>query len=198
MKQLRLPIFNSKIKIYNLRIVPPSSVYNQVMNFKEEFENLHGKQPLSRSKPHITIATFKMNSKHEGILIKVFSQLSQQEPFELHLDGFGVFEGSKTLFVSVRTVKALETLYGDVQLLYGKHLKRKLKRFEVIREPHLTISKTTNKKMLYESLQHFQKGNYSEQIEVGQLTLVSRTKHRTWDWEYHIRLSESKQLVVPF
>lgn len=189
MKQLRLPIFNSKIKYYNLRIVPPASVFNEVTAFKKQFENLYGKLPLSRSKPHITVATFKMNSKYEDFLIGFFDQLSRRETFNLNLNGFGIFESSKTLYLGVRKNEALKVLHRDAEFLYNDHLRRKLKLFKIMDNPHMTISKTTGKKMLYEGLQHFQKNKYSKQIEVSHLTLVSRSKYKTWDWEHLIHLS---------
>ncbi len=192
MKQLRLPIFTSKIKYYNLRIVPPALVYDQVMELKKEFESLYGKQPLSGSKPHITLAAFKMNSKHQDLLIQGLGQLGQKEPFTLDIDQFDVFEGSRTLFLNVSKNQAIEGIHRDVQMLRDDHLKRKLKAFFISDSPHMTLSKTTGKKMLYESLQHFQKSGYSEQIEVNQLTLVSRSKYRTWDWEHHIGLSKKE------
>ena len=189
MKQLRLPIFNSKIKIYNLRIVPSDTIYNDVLHLKKQFEYLYGKQPLSGSKPHITLATFKMNSKYQEDLIQVINQLSQKEAFKLKIDGFGVFEGSKTLYLNIAKNKTIETLNQEVKSLLNQNLPKKLKKFFSSDIPHMTISKTKGKKMLQESLRHFQKTKYTREIEVGHLTLVSRSKYKTWDWEHRIELS---------
>ncbi len=189
MKQLRLPIFTSKIKYYNLRIVPPDPVLENVTGLKKQFEFTYGKQPLSRSKPHITLASFKMNSKYQDLLIQVFDQLSQREAFKVYIDGFGVFEGSRTLYLKVFKNDAIAAIHANVQSLYDKHLKGKLKSFAISDNPHMTISKTTGKKMLYESLQHFQKRGYSRQIEVDSLTLVSRSKYKTWEEQHDIKFS---------
>ncbi|WP_299537264.1 2'-5' RNA ligase family protein [Ulvibacterium sp.] len=188
MKQLRLPIFTSKIKYYNLRIVPPDGVFESVMELKREFARTYGKQPLSQSKPHITLASFKMNSKHQDLLLGVFDQLSERAAFKLHIDGFGVFEGSRTLYLKVPKNEAISEIHKNVQYLYDRHLKGKLRSFVISDYPHMTISKTTGKKMLYESLLHFQKAGYSRHIEVEHLTLVSRSKYRTWDWQQQIEL----------
>ncbi|WP_158306094.1 2'-5' RNA ligase family protein [Maribacter sp. HTCC2170] len=196
MKQLRLPIFNSKIKMYNLRIVPPDSISSEVTEFKKQFELLYGKQPLSRSKPHITIASFKMNSKHESFLLEVLNQLSQNKSFKLEIDRFAVLEGSKTLYLSIGNSKALKTIHKEVKSLYDKHLKRRLKSFSISDNPYMTISKATEKKMLYESLQHFQKNDYSKEMNVGDLTLVSRLKYKTWDWEHQFKLSEEEEYLL--
>lgn len=190
MKQLRLPIFTSKIKIYNLRIVPLSSVFSDVVNFKRQFESEFGKQPLSRSKPHITIATFRMNSKYQELLIEVFEQLSHIKKFKMDIEGFGVFENnSNALYLNTPKTEDIECLHKEVQALLDDHLGGKLKSFTISHVPHITISKTNGKKMLYKSLAHFQKIGYSKKIEVGHLTLVSRSKYKTWDWEHLIKLS---------
>lgn len=189
MKQLRLPIFNSKIKIYNLRIVPSDSIYNDVLHLKKQFEYMYGKQPLSGSKPHITLAAFKMNSKYQNDLIQVINQLSQREAFKLMIDGFGVSENSKTLYLKISENKTIETLNQEVRTVLNQNLEKKLKKFLSSDIPHMTISKTRGKKMLYESLQHFQKTKYTREMEIDHLTLVSRSKYKTWDWEHQIKLS---------
>ena len=189
MKQLRLPIFNSKIKIYNLRVVPPEPVFDQVVAFKKQFESLYGKQPLSRSKPHITIAAFYMNSKHQELLTTIFDQLAQDKSFQLTLSGFDIFENTKTLYLGVAKSEALWGIYKNVQSLRSSPIKRKLRSFKLSDNPHMTISKVSGRKMLYESLQHFQKNDYSTAFQVNHLTLVSRAKYKTWDWEYQINLA---------
>ncbi len=189
MKQLRLPIFTSKIKIYNLRIVPACPVYDDSIDFKKQFETVYGKQPLSRSKPHITIATFKMNSKYFDFLIQAFSQLSSTKKFKLDIGGFGIIENSNELYLKVTKTEELEGVHKNVQTFYDDNLVGKLKSLKISDSPHITISKTTGNKMLYKSLAHFQKTAYSKQIEVDCLTIVSRSKYKTWDWDHQIKLS---------
>lgn len=197
MKQLRLPIFTSKIKYYNLRIVPPDRVVEHVTEFKKEFERVYGKQPLSRSKPHIAIASFKMNSKYQDLLMQVLDQLSKSTTFKLSIDGFDVFEDSRTLYLKVSRNEAITAIHKNIQTLYDHYLKGKLRSFAILDYPHMTISKATGKKMLYESLIHFQKTGYSEQIDVARLTLVSRSKYKAWDWQHEIELLNERTFLLP-
>ncbi|MEX0288079.1 MAG: 2'-5' RNA ligase family protein [Flavobacteriaceae bacterium] len=190
MKQLRLPIFNSKIKYYNLRIVPPAAVFDKVTEFKKEFEDQFGKLPLSGSKPHITLAQFKMNSKYEDLLIQVFDELSEEGKFKVQIDGFGVFENSRTFLLQICKNEVIEEIHKKLNHLRAQHLKRRLHAFSISHIPHMTISKTTGKRMLYESLQHFQAKNYFEDITVQYLSLVTRTKYRPWELRHEIKLSE--------
>lgn len=189
MKQLRLPIFTSQIKFYNLRIVPPEPVFDGVMEIKKQFQDSYGKQPLSKAKPHITIANFKMNAKYQDMLIRIFEGLSNMEKFELAIEGFGEFNNSNTLYLKVAEKEAMSELHKAVEDLRNEYLKRKLKLFLISDNPHMTISITTGKTMLYDSLHHFRENDYFGQFEVGHLTLVSRSKYKSWDWQHQIMLS---------
>lgn len=189
MKQLRLPIFNSNIKYYNLRIVPPEDTFNRVIEFKKLFEFAYGKQPLSGSKPHITLASFKMNSKHQDVLIQILGRLSQRNRFNLTINGFDAFETSKTLYLNVAESKAIKDLHEDIRSLHSNGLKRRLRSFMISETPHITIAKANGKRMLNDSLHYFRENQYYDQIEIDHLTLVSRLKYRSWDWEHRIPLS---------
>jgi len=190
MKQLRLPIFTSKIKIYHLRIVPPEPVFDEIVHLKNQFETAFGKQLLSKSKPHITIATFKMNSKYQDTLITAFDQLSRFENFNLTIDGFDVFDkNSNTLYLKITKTKSIEPIHKAVKILCSDNLGSRLKSLTIHKVPHITISKTKGSTTLYKSLAHFQKIGYFKQIVVDHFTLVSRFKHKTWDWAHQIKLS---------
>ncbi|MEO0571929.1 MAG: 2'-5' RNA ligase family protein [Bacteroidota bacterium] len=189
MKQLRLPIFNSNIKYYNLRIVPPEDAFDRIIEFKKLFEFAYGKQPLSGSKPHITLASFKMNSKHQDVLIQILERLSQRDRFDLNINGFDVFETSKTLYLNVTKTGAIKELHDEIQRLYNNGFKKRLKSFLISETPHITIAKANGRRMLHDSLRYFQENQYHNQIEIDHLTLVSRLKYRTWDWEHQIPLS---------
>lgn len=182
---------NKKIKEYNLRIVPPSPVLEEVTNFKKQFRAVFGEQLFSKSKPHITVGSFLMNSDYEDTLIRILNQLSGLSKFELDIGGFDIFEkGSNTLHLKVTNPKDLKNVHRDFNILWIRDLHRKRTSLKESNTPHMTISKTTGKNMLYESLAYFQKTGYSRRIAVNQLTLVSRHEHKTWGKEHQIELSQ--------
>ena len=189
MRQLRLPIFTTRIKYYSLRVVPPEPIYDRVMGIKNRFEFAYGKQPLSRSKPQITVASFLMNAKHQDFLVSIFDQLAKRKTFEVQIDGFDVVQATNTLCLKVLKNKDLEELHHDVEDLYNRHLGNKLKSFSISHTPHMTISKTTGQQMLLASLDYFKNNRYSAKFEVNHLMLTSRSKHKSWDWEHKIKLS---------
>jgi len=180
----------SEIKIYNLRIVPPNPIFNEVVEFKKQFITIFGKHPLSTSKPHITIAEFKMDIQYQEILLTAFRHLSNIEKFELDINGFGVFENnSHVLHLKVSKTEGIEEIYKQLKILWIRELHRKLTSLKNSNTPHITISKTDGKPMLSKSFEFFHKTDYKKSFEVFRLTLVSRYENRTWDWEHHIELS---------
>ena len=156
---------------------------------KGKFQDFFGKQPLSKSKPHITLGAFIMDTKHQDFLIDVLNRLSDIEKFKLVIRGFDIFDNANVLFLKISKSKEIELLHERVKSLYSKNLVGKIESFNVSTTPHITISKTDGKKMLRESLEFFNKNDYHRQIEVTHLTLVSRSNFKTWDWEHHIELS---------
>lgn len=179
----------SEIKIYNLRIVPSRPIFEQVVRLKKKFEVFYGKQPLSKSRPHITIVAFKMYSQDKDILLKAFGQLSSMVKFKLDIHGFDIFDNSKVLHLKVSKTKEIENILTQIKILWIRDLHRKLTSLKIVTTPHITISKTEGEKMLYDSLAFFQKIEYPKIFEVNQLTLVSRYEGKSWDWEYQIELS---------
>ena len=179
------------VKIYNLRIVPHDLIFEEIDQFKRKFETSFGKQPLVRSKPHITLAAFEMDTQQENIMIRTFNQLSSIEKFRLEIQGFDIFENNaNVLLLKVATNKEVKHIHTLIKILWIRDFHRKLTSIKIPATPHITISKTSGTKMLHDSLSYFSNIEYIRQLEVNKLTLVSRSQHETWDWEYHIPLGE--------
>ncbi|MEN3324059.1 2'-5' RNA ligase family protein [Mariniflexile soesokkakense] len=180
----------SEIKIYNLRIVPPNPLYTEVNNFKSIFIDTFGKQPLSKSKPHITLAVFEMDVHYQEFLIKAFNQLSSIKQFKLNIQEFDIFDTSNVLVLKVPSTETIEYLQTQIKILWIRELHRKHSSLIIPTTPYITISKTNSKKMLYDSLDFFRRIDIpNKQIDVNHLVLVSRHKGRTWDWKHDIKLS---------
>ncbi|MBP0902362.1 2'-5' RNA ligase family protein [Mariniflexile gromovii] len=181
----------SSIKIYSLRMVPPQPVYNDVVNFKDLLIRKVGKQPLSKSNPHITLGEFAMDTAYQELLVKTFDELSKIKTFHIDIEGFGIFENnSNTLYLKIPTSEAIKSIHTAMKVLWIRDLHRKLKSLKVSNTPHLTISKLKNSIMLHDSFNFFQKTDYfKKQIEIDHLVLTSRFPKKTWDWNYIIKLS---------
>lgn len=186
---LNLCIVATETKIYNLRIVPPSPVYEEIEDFKRQFEKLFGKQKYSRSKPHITLAHFSMLPGQEDRLIRKLTKLSGLKRFELDIAGFDIFEASKVLLLRVPLNEELTLLQQGLQLLWQHDLGRSQISRELPHTPHITISSAKSTEMLHRGLRHFRPINYRRRIEVDHIRLFSRDPGQTWDWEHRFPLS---------
>ncbi|WP_053992844.1 2'-5' RNA ligase family protein [Mangrovimonas sp. TPBH4] len=179
----------SEIKIYNLRIVPPSPIYEEVAAFKTQFIEVFGPLQYSKSKPHITLVQFKMIVENEPFLIKSFASLSKAKKFKMSIEGFDMFEkGSNVLLLKVRPSKEFDHLLEQLKLLWQRDFHRELRSLIVSSTPHITISKTRDSATLHKSFELFKDVVYVKEFEVNELTLLSRLEHNTWDWEHRIVL----------
>ncbi|MEH6406738.1 MAG: 2'-5' RNA ligase family protein [Leeuwenhoekiella sp.] len=181
-----------KIKIYNLRIVPPDPIFEEIVQLKKQFVTVFGKQPLSQSKPHVTLAAFKMYTHDEDKMLKAFNQLSAIAKFRVDIQGFSIFENNaNVLSLKIPMTEEINQIHTRVKILWIRDLHRKPASIKISKTPHITISKTDGNKMLCESLTYFNKIEYSKQMEVNSLTMVSRNQNKTWDWEHQIYLEDS-------
>ena len=180
----------AKIKIYNLRIVPQEPIYSEVWEFKKEFRERFGDQPLSKSKPHITIAVFEMDTQFESQLIQTFDQLSSQLKFTLQITGFGIFNKyASVLLLKIAPSEAIINIHTAIKLLWQYDLRRKISTLKLSEPPHITISKTKGQGQLDTSFAYFkERYSYKKLLAVNQLTWVSRPYGKTWDWQHTIPL----------
>lgn len=180
----------AEIRIYNLRIVPPTPVYERVVAFKKQFIDAFGPLQYSKSKPHVTLVQFEMDVDYEPLLIKYFSALSDMETFKMTIEGVAAFEkGSKVLLLKMSPSKNFEQLLAQIKVIWRRDLHRGLTALKVSNTPHITISKTKDVTTLHKSLELFKDIAYFKEFEVNELVLLSRPHGKTWDWECHIPLS---------
>lgn len=182
----------SKKRIYNLRIVPPNPIYEEVTSFKKTFIEAFGKQPLSKSKPHVTLAIFEMKPQFDGDLVKAFDQLSEISQFQLNITGFGNFQGKhpNVLFLEIPMIKEIKLIWNKTKDLWTNGLKNDIKELTIPTIPHMTISRTRTEEMLEKGLELFRNIDYTKKsFKVENLLLISRIPGNTWDWEHKIQLS---------
>ncbi|MBD0822731.1 2'-5' RNA ligase family protein [Aestuariibaculum marinum] len=179
----------AETKIYNLRIVPPSPVYEEVLAFKDSFIKTFGKQTYSKSKPHITLAQFQMHTENEPYLLQYLSEFSNLEKFKMQIEGFYTFISSKALILKVSDSENFSNLIKQMKVIWVRDLHRKPNTLITSNTPHITISKTKNLDMLQKSLEFFKSEAYVKTFNVDHLLLVSRYDYKTWDSEYRIDLT---------
>lgn len=177
-------------KEYTLRLVPPSPIYEDVLWFKEKFKNNFGKHIYANSKPHITLAVFRMETKFEEGLVNVLGKLSNEKCFSVEILGMGAFYNARVLLLEIGKSSDLTGLIDKIGILFNEELCDVVTKVFISKTPHMTISKVKDAKMLDESLELFRPNAYQNRFTVWKLVLTSRLLNQTWDWEVSIPLSE--------
>ncbi len=178
-------------RIYSLRIIPPKPVFDKIVGVKSETIQIYGAQQLSRSIPHVTVATFEMYPEYQGLLLKALHPLANIGKFRLNVNGFDVFDKHVYLFyLKIGQSVEINNLITLLKIIWVRDLHRKKKSLKVTSTPHITIFKTKDKNILYRGLNLFNQQNYFQQFEVNQLILASRLPGKTWDWTHKIYLDD--------
>jgi 2'-5' RNA ligase len=175
------------IKIYNLRIVPPQPVYDDVQNFKNQFIEKFGKHPLSKSKPHVTLAYFYMDTQYEDVLVKAFDQLATIRKFHLSVGDFAFFP--TVLILEISKAEEINTIHAQTKKIWQLDLHFGKSALGISNPPHMTISRTKDKATLEASFGFFSKMGYQNEFEVDHLILTSRMPGKTWEWDHKIVLA---------
>jgi 2'-5' RNA ligase len=174
------------LKIYNLRIVPPQPIYDEVLNFKNKFIEKFGKHPLSKSKPHVTLAYFYMDTQYEDKLIKAFDQLASIKRFHLGVGDFAFFP--TVLILEISKTEEIDSIHAQTKRIWQQDLHFEKSALGISKPPHMTISRTKDKATLETSFSFFGKIGYKNEFEVDHLILTSRMPGKTWEWDHKIIL----------
>lgn len=158
-----------KESLYFLAIIPPSPIYEEVMEFKNEVLEKFDSKAALRSPPHITLhMPFKWKDKKENFLIEKLSSFEFTDyPFDIQLKDFDFFP-PKVVFVNV----AKNNLLVQVQKQLVKHVRNQLNILnadykDMPFHPHMTIAFRDLKKTLFsEAYEYFSEKKYQASFEV--------------------------------
>lgn len=173
---------NSKER-YFLAIIPPSPIYEQVMEIKTYFkEQYNCKAPL-RSPAHITLQMpFLWSPEKEKYLTDQLSSFAQsQNPFELELHGFNHFE-PRVIYVDVVNNPPLRVM----QKVMAKHLKLELGIFNADYKgrgfhPHMTVAfRDLKKPLFFQAWEEFKIKAFDASFAVNSFWLL---KHDGKQWQ---------------
>lgn len=168
---------------YFLAIIPPSPVYEQVMDIKHHFKDQYNCKAPLRSPAHITLQMpFQWSEGKEAELVDQLQLFaSQQQAFSLRLNGFSCFE-PRVIYVDVMKSEAL----NSIQKALAKHLKTQLGIFNADYKnrgfnPHITVAfRDLKKPLFYEAWHEFQDKPFEGVFEVQGFWLL---KHDGQMWQ---------------
>lgn len=161
--------------MYMIAILPPADVEEQIREFQRKMAVDYGSAEALKRPVHITlIPPFRRTEgemKEIGNVVGNFFE--GEDPFLVHLNGFGTFQRNKVIFVNVDQPTPLklfrEELRSVLELEGGVHLEEKEKKFH----PHITIGYRDLHEDLYEEARDdFRDREFVASWKVGSIDIL--------------------------
>jgi len=166
--------------LYFIGIIPPEPVYTEVREFQQHMADAYHSKEALKTPPHITlIPPFQISEVREPELISFLERFaSQQQPFELSVDGFGSFT-TGVIYAALKAEDNLQKLEKDLSLSFYK-------KFIVARGPshayipHITIAfKDLMPPIFPKAWDEFKSKLYRRKWKLQEITLL---KHSGKEW----------------
>lgn len=135
----QLPLFE-----YHLRITPPDPVYSQIVNMKSEFIKYFGPGLYSKSSPHITIASFCMDPRHETKLLKNLHNTLTHQSFNVSLKQVSGFDNIHMVVVDLVRNHVLLSQIAGLKKVLRQELRIPSKYASVVDRFHITVGQASN------------------------------------------------------
>lgn len=170
---------------YFIALVPPKTIFTEVMKLKEEVRDSYASKEALRSPPHITLhMPFKYKEDREEQIISLLAGFAKsQRPFHLSHDGFGAFE-PRVIFVKVTLPDELAEMRQGLVKRMRSELKldnSDYKNHGFL--PHMTIAfRDLKKPMFYEAWEKYQSQPFLHEWSCDSMCLL---KHDGREWQQH-------------
>ena len=129
--------------LYLTALLPPPELAAKEHAIKQSIAEQYDTHVAITKPAHITLVPpYRATEAQLNNLLPVHEAAAKQiSPFELILDGFGCFEGNKTVFINVEPSKPLQQLFTQLRLGFIDMGQSKEKHFhgDTLR-PHLTVA----------------------------------------------------------
>lgn len=175
-----------KESLYFIALLPDSTIYQEVMTFKEEVASSFGSKAALRSPPHITLhMPFKWKEGKEDVLRQMLRNFSFNYPYDVALNGFGAFP-PKVIFVDVVQNETLNLFQKQL----AQHIRTQLNIFNSDYKdrpfhPHMTIAFRDLKKARFkEAWNHFDDIGYKATFQVKGFHLLKHDGKRWNEFEF--------------
>lgn len=174
MKKSTLRLFASGGNNYLLLLIPPDSLGTSIIALKKRFA---ADYPLSitRSKPHFTLATFRLQVRHESLIIRRLKQVAMYTaPFEVELKDYGKFQQPNTIFIDVVSRTSIQDLVREIRSKMRGYMKSYSKP-HFIMTPHLTIARQISESQFDKAWIEYSRGVFSGNFIAQSMVLLKHT-----------------------
>jgi 2'-5' RNA ligase len=180
---------------YNLRLVPTNPLYSQIVNLKSEFIRYFGAGLYSRSSPHITIASFCMNTQNEMKLLRGLEDSLTDQNFPVRLHQVSGFDNIGMVVIDVAKNQVLMNQISLLQKVLKFDLKLTSKNFSVIDRFHITIGRASNSLDYRKAILLLNTLEYDREFTATEFVLAKRPFGEQTAWQPCYKFELHEQVV---
>lgn len=136
--------FTEKTNLFFIAIIPQEKVYNEVVEFKNDFANRFDSRKALKVMPHITLKTpFKLaNSKTEQLVLWFNRLYINTVAFKIPLKDFGSFNNplNPVIFIKPAITTALFVLQKEIVSSFTNSFPESIHAMDKKFNPHMTVA----------------------------------------------------------
>ena len=175
------PFINGQYE-YLLVANPDDTVFNKVMNEKQEFYDRYKERVPIKTKPHIRVANFLATESMEDTVIRWIERIcSRQHSFSVVLNNFSGFP-PHTIYLRVQNPQPFQQLATQLKVISDYIKSNDCPPPRLINRPHLTIARRLPEDVYSKAMFDYSHRDFHSSFMVNELVLLKR-KHQFDDGE---------------
>ncbi|MBL4863133.1 MAG: 2'-5' RNA ligase family protein [Crocinitomicaceae bacterium] len=170
------------LKQYLIVINPSKDISSDVTNFKEKFRSKFGKAKYLDLWPHITLSLFTAREELEFELKEKLQSYAQQKtPFAVQIDKFNCFKKSGVIYLQPET-EIITQFQREIPEILKQQIGIEEKHVLMTSQPHLTITRSKQKKQFQEAWDYYQNIYYHKAFVVRKMVVYRRESNNYAPW----------------
>lgn len=158
---------------YLLVINPAKNVDNEMLRIKKYFAKKYQYSKAEKTKPHITLATFRTDESKEKLLTDAIEEVFRfSYPFEVKLNNYNYFP-SHTIYIDIKNPSAITNIVKGLKSLKDKH-ELLGTRYYFCNHPHLTIARGLQEETFIKAKKDFEVRTYQNSFIADSIVLLKR------------------------
>lgn len=165
-----------KIHEYLLVLSPTGEANRQIWSIKREFNRTLGTSFAVHTGPHLSVVVFLAYAGKEETIVNRLLMIGEGiTPFNIVLQDFGCFDGSRTIYINVITKTSLQNVVEELK--QAKHLLKLNVGFapRFVSTPHVTICRGMQPSQYNQGWSKYSKLSFNGNFTAASMTLLRRT-----------------------
>ncbi|MCG3166603.1 MAG: RNA 2',3'-cyclic phosphodiesterase [Bacteroidia bacterium] len=163
---------------YKVMLHPGEKIAEAVIGFKKILAEQCGSFKALHSVPHITLASFFLDTEREDLLLKYLDKFTASlTPFRVSINDFGFFDAVSNqgvAFLSIQNKEPIVQLQTNLNVVLKIDVRVQKKHLMRTAVPHITIGRGLNDEKLNKSKELFSDKKFASDFSVDKLVLLKR------------------------